>query len=136
MYSELINVLRGFDRESTENYYRDQLTAKENCSCVGCIYFEDVFLKNKLQLYTVLEGFGIDVRKEQDVDPEGLWMILDDDNKLCRCTIDYVVFGDFDEGTALDKVFEFFEDSLRINLEFNSLDKNAVMIRLKYQPIA
>lgn len=134
MYSELAEILSDFNLNATQNYYDDQLTAKENCPCAGCVYFEDEFLKKKLNLFTFLAKMGIDVRKEQDLDPDGLWMMLDDNQEFSHCLISYVLFGDFDQLIGEKHHFEFLELAVKIELDLHFFDKDCALLFFVFDP--
>lgn len=135
MYSELAQLLDGFNKDATVNYYKDQLTAKENCQCEDCAYFQDVFIQKELKLFAFLTELGIDLRKDEDIDPEGLWMILDDNNEFYHCLTAHAVLGDFGELKEQDRCYEFIEGSVKILFQIHIEDEHRLILYITFDAI-
>lgn len=135
MYSELAQLLEGSNKDTTVNYYKDQLTAKENCQCKECVYFQDVFIKKELKLFVFLTELGIDLRKDEDIDPEGLWMILDDNNEFSHCLTAHAVLGNFSELKEQGRSFQFVEESVKIHFQIHIVDEHRLILFLTFDAI-
>lgn len=133
MYTELIKGLAGFDRKLTEKYYDKQLSIQENCSCDSCKYFEEVFLKKELKLFSVLKEFGIDLRKDQEFDPAGITMVLDEEGEFVFCETVFVLAGDFSDFDDEDLEFEFNEESITISINVHLEDDHTILLFIDFE---
>ncbi|MET0243390.1 MAG: hypothetical protein ABW174_07975 [Flavitalea sp.] len=74
------NVPIYVDINKTKTFYLPQMSIAENCSCESCIYFSEIFSQLSLPIFIVLKDMGVDLKKNVENEPTGVFTVLDDTN--------------------------------------------------------
>ncbi len=58
--------------DRTIDFYRELPRISENCNCEECKHFENVVTNMDLRLFKILEGMGVDLKRQPNINPDGV----------------------------------------------------------------
>jgi hypothetical protein len=87
------NSLIDVDVELTKKYYKEQPLIKEDCSCEDCAFYVDKFSKMPFEIFKTLKIMGVEIAKNLDSEPTGVWCIRNKDGSVEHCQHILKVFG-------------------------------------------
>ncbi|WP_207531819.1 hypothetical protein [Desertivirga arenae] len=111
MRFQIEEMILEVDFDATAKYYAEQPQIKENCSCGDCKYFQDELIRQPIKLFELLKQMGVDLSRQPDINPDGIFCINDDITFRKKYVCYYLVVG---------QIVEFKEKSYTDN-ESNSL---------------
>jgi hypothetical protein len=127
-YSEKIeNITSKVDGIKTKNFYLTQNLIQDDCSCEDCEFYQNEFIKLSLDIYKKLDRCGVDLRKNINDEPTGVWVIREE-KKIVHCEPVYRLFGDFQD--IEEDTFETTENNYKITIQLHKNDKSYVTLYL------
>ena len=70
------------DLAKTKAFYSTLPQISANCSCGNCVYFEKVVIKQPLRLFDLLKDMQVDLSRQPDINPDGVYAITIQPNKI------------------------------------------------------
>ncbi len=93
---EIIKIVENrivYDNNRTSNAYLKEINIIENCPCDDCYYFATIITKLELEIFQVLKNVGVNLEKNLDSEPTGVWCIRDDNNEFVFFQQVYLIKG-------------------------------------------
>lgn len=120
------------DVEATKKFYSTQNHISEDCTCGDCIYYLNHFIKQPFEIFNVLSNLGIDLEKNLNSEPTGVWSIVDDENILQHCNQTCQVVG------SVNSDFTYKKQELGYNVKasFSKDENDKVLIELNFGKIS
>lgn len=81
------------DTVKTKEFYQTQNKIIDNCTCDDCNFYATNFIKEKLEIFSILQLMGVDLEKNLITEPTGVWCIRDDQGKFLHCQQVYQTVG-------------------------------------------
>ncbi len=116
------------DVEATKKFYLAQNHISEDCACGYCAYYLNHFIKQPFEIFNLLSNLGIDLEKNLNSEPTGVWSIVDDENILQHCNQTFQVVG------SVNSDFTYKKQELGYNVKasFLKVEKDKVFIELNF----
>ena len=127
-YSDKIeNLLSKVDEIETKNFYLTQNLIQEDCSCEDCKFYQEKFIKLSLDIYLKLNDCGVDLRKNINDEPTGVWVIREKEI-LIHCEPAYRLFGNFKD--LKEDIYETINDNYKVTTQVFKNDNSFVTLYL------
>lgn len=81
------------DTDKTKNFYKELPRISENCSCDDCDYFENEVIKKDIGLFRILNKMGVDLKRQPNINPDGVSSVGETDNFRRSYMGYYKLFG-------------------------------------------
>ncbi|MGV9004792.1 hypothetical protein [Flavobacterium sp.] len=122
-----------YEKEKTSEAYLKEISIVVNCPCEDCHYFVNVITKLNLEIFRILKNACVDLEKNLDSEPTGVWCIKDNNDEFAFFQQAYLI-----KGRILNKdsfQYEKEELGLKINAEFLNKNTNDIIIDLQVASI-
>ena len=123
-----------YNNKKTSEAYSQEINIIEDCSCEDCHYFANVITKLELEIFQILKNAGVNLEKNLNSEPTGVWCIRDDDNEFVFFQQAYLIKGSILENKSFR--YEKEELGLKITAEFLNENANDIIIDLQVAKIA
>jgi len=126
------NIISKVDSSKTRGFYLSQNLIKDDCSCEDCKFYQDKFIKYSLDIFKTLDGCGVDLRKNINDEPTGVWVVCEED-KLVHCEPAYRLIGDFKD--INEDVFKLINGNYNLTMQVFKNDNSFITIYLTFDKI-
>ena len=137
MMEEIIKIGENriaYINQKTSDAYIKEINIIENCPCEDCRYFATVITKLELEIFQILKSAGVNLEKNLDSEPTGVWCIRDDNDEFVFFQQAYLIKGRILENSSFK--YEKEELGLKITAEFLNEKADDVIIDLQVTKIA
>lgn len=122
-----------YDKKKTSEAYSKEVNIIENCSCEDCHYFAIVITKLELEIFQILKNAGVNLEKNLDSEPTGVWCIRDNNDEFVYFQQVYRIKGRILENNSFQ--YEKEELGFKITAEFLNENTDDVIIDLQVAKI-
>ena len=122
-----------YDNKKTSDAYSKEANIIENCPCEDCHYFVTVITQLELEIFQILKNTGVNLEKNLDSEPTGVWCIRDDNDEFVFFQQAYLIKGRILENNS----FQYGKEELgfKITAEFLNENEDDVIIDLQVAKI-
>lgn len=128
---EIGNISIMVDVEKTRAFYTEQKTIIQGCQYADCQYYANSFINEPIEIFSLLRSFGIDLTKNLNADPGGVWCIHDDSGGLLHCNQVCMIVGSFEEHTDSEAVYRKEENGYATMAFFSQHEEDFIQIELQ-----
>ena len=121
--------------EATREFYRTQSRIIDDCECEDCKFYYHIFSRKNLELYNYLSNLGVDIRKNLDSEPTGVWCCRDENEDLIFCEHNYQVIGELRANTENEFIYIKNELGYVVKAYFEQLEQNIISVQLSIKQI-
>lgn len=118
------------DCDKTREFYLTQEKIIDDCQCENCKIYAEYFTKEPLEIFSMLSSMGVDLQKNLNSEPTGVWCIRDEDYTFRHCVQVYQVVGHFSSGNNAELKYEKEEGSYKITAFFTGVGDETIDIDL------
>ncbi|MEY5048584.1 MAG: hypothetical protein RLZZ175_1943 [Bacteroidota bacterium] len=119
-----------FDTEMTKKFYLSQEKTKDGCQCLECKYYVDFFTKQPFEIFLLLQKMGVDLEKNLESEPTGVWCVRDDNGKLLHCDQAYQIFGNINSEEKSEIKYSKIENNYKIDAYFKQINVDNLHVSL------
>lgn len=117
------------DIDATTKFYSSQNHISEDCPCDDCNHYLNYFIKRPFEILTILSKMGIDLEKNLNSEPTGVWCHVGEDNQLGHCSQTFEVIGSINSSFT----YQYREFGYDIKVVFEKIDEGKIFIGLNFQ---
>lgn len=133
MQKELTNIAKYTDSIETELFYKTQISVLTDCNCSDCEYYQTVFIKKPLVLFVFLLEVKVDLSKNLNFEPTGVWIVRNENLKFEYCEQAFLLKGNFKNVEF--KPFEIYESEFKTVIQPNILNDNELLLYVSIEKI-
>jgi hypothetical protein len=108
------------DIKRTKEFYKVQPKITENCTCNYCKYFEEVVLNQSNRLFELLRKMEVDLTRQPNVNPNGVFYIGDTKRDKLGYTGNYFVYGEI--GKTSNKTAQKNDENVVCEVTYNNTE--------------
>ena len=118
------------DTAKTMEFYKSQNKIVDDCTCDDCNFYATIFIKEKLEIFSLLQSMGVDLEKNLISEPTGVWCIRDDNGNLLHCQQIFQVVGQLSIKNSSKLRFENTEFGFGVATTFAQADGDKIDIEV------
>jgi hypothetical protein len=118
-----------YNKKRTSDTYSKEINIIEDCLCEDCQYYANVITKLDLEIFQILKNAGVNLEKNLNSEPTGVWCVRDDNNEFLFCQQVYLIKGRILENNP----FNYEKEELGLKITANFLNENAEDIIIDLQ---
>jgi hypothetical protein len=118
------------DKDKTQQFYLTQENIIDDCKCDDCKFYSEVFTKEPLEIFSTLSSLGVNLQKNLNKEPTGVWCIRDENDNFLHCDQVYQVLGYFSNCGKSQVRYEKQENGYKVSALFLEADTDTIDIRL------
>ncbi|RPD43431.1 hypothetical protein [Paracnuella aquatica] len=118
------------DCHKTREFYLTQEKIIDDCQCENCQFYAEYFTKEPLEIFSMLSSMGVDLQKNINSEPTGVWCIRDENHNFRHCGQVYQIVGHFPNGSTTEIKYEKVEGNYKITVFFTGAGNDAIDIDL------
>ncbi len=92
---EIEDCLILVESDKTKQFYLTQEKITDDCQCNNCKFYVEDFTKEALEIFSILSSMGVDLEKNLNSEPTGVWCIRDENVSFLHCNQIYQAVGQF-----------------------------------------
>jgi hypothetical protein len=115
---EIENCQLLVDTDKTHEFYQTQNKIVDDCQCADCKFYSETFLKEPLEIFSILSSFGVDLQKNLSKEPTGVWCVRDKNDTFLHCDQLYQIVGRFSNCDKFQARYEKLENGYKVNAFF------------------
>jgi hypothetical protein len=123
------------DCDKTKEFYLTQEKITDDCQCKDCRFYAENFTKEPLEIFSILSSMGVDLQKNLNSEPTGVWLIRDENDNFIHCDQVYQVVGHFPSEDKSQLKYEKEQDGYKISAAFLPAGSDTIDIELKIDKI-
>ena len=123
------------DCDKTKEFYLTQEKIIDDCQCTDCQFYAESFTKEPLEIFSILSTMGVDLQKNLNSEPSGVWCIRDENDNFIHCDQVYQVVGLFPNGDKSQLKYEKEQGGYKVSAVFLPAGVDAIDIELKVDMI-
>jgi hypothetical protein len=133
---EIDGITLRVDKEATKTFYFTECRITDNCGCDDCAFYANIWIKQRFEIFQVLEQMGVDLGKNLSSEPTGVWCIRGDNGQLIYFDQVYRVFGTIVAKGRKEITYLRTEDKYKIEAKFIQYKSDWVDIELTFDTTA
>ena len=118
------------DVSKTQQFYLTQDKITEDCTCDDCRFYATEFIKQTLEIFELISTMGVDLAKNLESEPTGVWCIRDNDGIFIYSQQVYQTFGVILPINTSEIKYEKTEKGFNINALFIQIKDETIYIVL------
>lgn len=129
----IVNHIIKIDVQATIHFYQTQNSILDDCTCNDCSYFYHDFIHKSFSVFDTLRRFGVDLGKNLNSEPTGVWCVREDNGKVVHIFQVYQVIGHFAD-TSLEEIhYSITESDLNFNIKLIQSGSDNIDIELRIE---
>jgi hypothetical protein len=120
------------DSDKTKLFYLTQNRIIDSCQCVDCQFFSEIFIKEPLEIFSFLSSIGVDLQKNLESEPTGVWCVRDENSNFIHCDQVYQAVGHLSKSEVR---YENEENGYKIKAHFVQTNNNSIEIELRIDKV-
>ena len=123
------------DIDETKAFYLTQDKITNDCMCEDCLFYATVFTRKPLEIFKMLSSMGIDLEKNLQSEPTGVWCIRDEQSNFLHCQQVYQTVGQITSADTSQLKYEQIENGYKVNALFLNAGDSKVDIVLSIDKV-
>lgn len=113
--------------DATTQLYSTQHLISDDCECEDCKFYVSKVLRYGFSIHAELSSAGVDVAKNLDSEPTGVWCVRDDGGKLLYTAHAYHIVGRLYDSQA-EVGYQASEQGYNLDVYLQQIDDQTVRI--------
>ena len=118
------------DPDESSAFYLTQNKITDDCSCEDCLFYTTVFTKERLEIFSMLSSMGVDLERNLQSEPTGVWCVMNEHNNFLHSQQVYRTIGQITPSGVTQVKYEKVENGYKVNALFLKAGDNTIDIDL------
>ncbi|SFT40105.1 hypothetical protein SAMN05216474_0354 [Lishizhenia tianjinensis] len=118
------------DIDATREFYTRQNKIIDDCECQDCFYFHNDFINQPLNIFKILISFGIDIKKNLNSEPTGLWCIRNKNGQVSHLVQRFQLIGKLIQNKENYFILSSHDNGFKVSTSFSQSANNKIDIEL------